>query len=36
LKIFGVSEVNFSFVLPLLCFIYISWYGFKVFKVFEK
>jgi len=36
LKIFGVSEVNFSFVLPLFCFIYISWYGFKVFKVFEK
>ena len=25
--ILGVSEVNFSFVLPLLCFIYIAWYG---------
>ena len=35
LEIFGVSEVNFSFILPLLCFIYISWYGLKVFKVFE-
>ncbi len=29
-KILGVSEVNFSFVLPLICFIYIGWYGLKV------
>ena len=36
LKIIGVSEVNFSFILPLLCFIYISWYGFRVFKIYEK
>lgn len=28
----GVSEVNFSFVLPLLCFLYIAWYGKKVSK----
>ena len=28
--IFGVSEVNFSFLLPLLCFFYLSWYGFRV------
>lgn len=35
-KIVGVSEVNFSFILPLLCFIFISWYGFKVFRSFEK
>ncbi|RED47464.1 L-fucose:H+ symporter permease [Seonamhaeicola aphaedonensis] len=27
--VLGVSEVNFSFVLPLLCFIYIAWYGLK-------
>ncbi len=31
----GVSEVNFSFILPLLCFIYISWYGFRVYKKYE-
>ena len=26
----GVSEVNFSFILPLLCFVYIAWYGFSI------
>ena len=31
----GVSEINFSFILPLFCFIYISWYGFSIFKKFE-
>jgi FHS family L-fucose permease-like MFS transporter len=35
-KIMGVSEVNFSFILPLLCFIYIAWYGIRVFKRYEK
>jgi FHS family L-fucose permease-like MFS transporter len=35
-KIMGVSEVNFSFILPLLCFIYIAWYGLRVFKRYEK
>ncbi len=30
--IMGVSEVNFSFILPLFCFIYIAWYGLRVFK----
>ena len=30
--IMGVSEVNFSFVLPLLCFVYIGWYGLSVHK----
>lgn len=34
-KILGVSEVNFSFVLPLACFIYIAWYGLRVFKRHE-
>ena len=29
IKILGLSEINFSFVLPLLCFILISIYGFK-------
>ena len=31
----GVSEVNFSFILPLVCFIYIAWYGYTVFKKYE-
>ena len=34
-KIMGVSEVSFSFVLPLFCFIYIAWYGMHVFKHHE-
>lgn len=28
--IMGVSEVNFSFILPLVCFAYIAWYGLSV------
>ena len=35
-SIMGVSEVNFSFVLPLLCFAFIAWYGFTVFKKHES
>ena len=31
-EILGVSEINFSFTLPLVCFIYIAWYGFYSFK----
>jgi len=31
----GVSEVNFSFILPLLCFVYIAWYGRLVYKKHE-
>lgn len=34
-KIAGVSEVNFSFILPLLCFVYIAWYGLKVYQKYE-
>jgi FHS family L-fucose permease-like MFS transporter len=34
-RIMGVSEVNFSFILPLLCFVYIAWYGYRVFKRHE-
>lgn len=30
IEILGVSEVNFSFVLPLVCFLYIAWYGMKI------
>lgn len=29
----GASEVNFSFILPLICFVYISWYGRKVTRL---
>ena len=28
--ILGVSEVNFSFMLPLLCFLYIAWYVLRI------
>jgi FHS family L-fucose permease-like MFS transporter len=35
IRIAGVSEVNFSFVLPLLCFVYIAWYGLRVYKRYE-
>jgi len=35
-SIMGVSEVNFSFILPLLCFSFIAWYGFRVFKKYES
>ncbi|QTD38510.1 L-fucose:H+ symporter permease [Polaribacter batillariae] len=34
-KIMGVSEINFSFILPLICFAYIAWYGLTVFKKHE-
>jgi FHS family L-fucose permease-like MFS transporter len=34
-QIIGVSEVNFSFILPLICFIYIAWYGRHIFKHHE-
>ena len=30
--IVGVPEVNFSYILPLVCFVYIGWYGNKVYK----
>ncbi len=34
-SIMGVAEVNFSFILPLLCFLYIAWYGLRVFTKHE-
>lgn len=34
-KIMGVSEVNFSFILPPFCFVYIAWYGLRVYKRHE-
>ena len=33
--IFRVTEINFSYILPLLCFVYIAWYGFIVSKKYE-
>ena len=35
LQIMGVSEVNFSFILPLLCFAYIFWFGLRVHRRHE-
>lgn len=35
-KIMGVAEVNFSFILPLICFAYIAWYGYHVFNKHEN
>jgi len=31
--IMGVPEVNFSFVLPLTCFVVVAIYGFRSFKI---
>ncbi|SFF67787.1 MFS transporter, FHS family, L-fucose permease [Salegentibacter agarivorans] len=33
--IFGVPEVNFSFILPLICFVVIGIYGRQVYKVYQ-
>ena len=33
IQIIGVSEVNFSFILPLFCFIYIAFYVRRVAKI---
>lgn len=32
LRILGVPEVNFSFILPLVCFVYITWFGWYVHR----
>jgi FHS family L-fucose permease-like MFS transporter len=34
--ILGVSEVNFSFVLPLMCFVFIAIYGRNVYRIYSK
>lgn len=34
-RILGVPEVNFSFILPLLCFVVVAIYGYRTFKVFN-
>lgn len=35
ISIVGASEVNFSFILPLLCFLFIAYYGRIVYQKFE-
>lgn len=34
-QIMGVSEVNFSFMLPLICFVVIAFYGYRTFKFYK-
>ncbi len=29
IKVLGISEINFSFLLPIICFVFIAVYGFK-------
>lgn len=33
-RILGVPEVNFSFILPLLCFVVVALYGYRTYRVF--
>ena len=34
--ILGVPEVNFSFILPLICFLVVAAYGFRTYKIHNK
>src|SRR5690606_1965807 len=36
IKILGVSEVSFSFVLPAICFLVVITYAWSMFKIFES
>jgi FHS family L-fucose permease-like MFS transporter len=36
IEILGVPEVNFSFVLPLICFLVVAVYGFRTYKIHNK
>ncbi|WP_182246927.1 hypothetical protein [Cellulophaga baltica] len=36
ISIAGVTEVNFSFLLPLICFFFIAYYGHLVHKKYMK
>ncbi len=36
IEILGVPEVNFSFILPLLCFLVVAAFGYRTFKVHGK
>ena len=35
-RILGVPEVNFSFILPLFCFVVVALFGYRTFKVFPQ
>ena len=35
IRILGVPEVNFSFILPLLCFVVVAIYGYRVYRVYK-
>ena len=35
IQIMGVPEVNFSFILPLICFVVIAVYGYRTLKVYK-
>ena len=35
IKIVGVSEVNFSFILPLVCFAFVAYYGYRTYRVYH-
>jgi len=35
IKILGVPEVNFSFILPLICFLVVAFYGFRAQKIYN-
>jgi len=34
-QILGVPEVNFSFILPLICFVVVAWYGRRTYQMFS-
>jgi len=34
-RILGVPEVNFSFILPLICFVVVAFYGYRSYRVFR-
>ena len=36
IEILGVPEVNFSFVLPLICFLVVAAFGFRTYKIHNK
>jgi FHS family L-fucose permease-like MFS transporter len=35
IRILGVPEVNFSFILPLICFFVVATYGYRTFKIYN-
>ena len=35
ITILGVPEINFSYILPMICFLYIGWYGLRIYKKYE-